>query len=157
MHTGILEGNSLGNMDLWFSLHSQFPLLSLLLFHTLGERKKKATFGKPSYTFCKAIQWAKVSKFIRTLSLQSWAGQELYSSCRKRPFPVMHTEDKGYKDPGMSAGLCRTRTHCKVYLCYFTKDSFANKNINTSSLQYYTRTSSLRIQPVRTEMDNKLN
>jgi len=46
MHKDILEDNSLGSRDLLFSLHSQFSLLSLLLFHTLaggegGEGKKK--------------------------------------------------------------------------------------------------------------------
>lgn len=71
---------------------------------------------------------------------------------------MRYTEDKGCKDPGMNAGLCRTRrTHCKVQLCYFTEDSFANKNINASILQHHTGTSSLRMQLVRNEMDNILN
>lgn len=71
---------------------------------------------------------------------------------------MMHTEDKGRKDPGMSTGLCRTRrTHCKAYICYFTKNSFASKNINPCTLQYYTGTSRLKMQPVRSEMDNILN
>lgn len=40
-HKDILEGNSLGNKDLWFSLHSQFSLLSLWLFHTLEKKRRQ--------------------------------------------------------------------------------------------------------------------